>query len=107
KMLERHHDPSDVARSIELARAAGFTRLNVDLIYAIPGQSMESWSRSLELALDLRTPHISAYGLTYEANTAMAVRKRLGQFPAATDELELEMMHHARRRLTQAGLLPY
>ena len=48
KTLERHHDPDDVPRSLEIARAAGFARLNVDLIYAIPGQTLESWSRSLE-----------------------------------------------------------
>src|SRR4051794_32776591 len=107
KMLERHHDPDDVPRSVELARAAGFRRLNVDLIYAIPGQSLESWSRSLERAIELRTPHVSCYGLTYEPNTPMAVKKRLGHFQPAADELELAMMHHARRRLTDAGLAPY
>src|SRR4051812_35920168 len=69
KTLERHHDPDDVPRSIELARAAGFQRLNVDLIYAIPGQSIESWSRSLDAAIALNIPHISAYNLTYEPNT--------------------------------------
>jgi oxygen-independent coproporphyrinogen-3 oxidase len=107
KMLERHHDPDDVPRSVGLARSAGFRRLNVDLIYAIPGQSLESWSRSLERAIELRTPHVSCYGLTYEPNTPMAVKKRLGHFMAAADELELAMMHYARRRLTDAGLPPY
>ena len=43
KMLERHHDPEDVPRSIAMARAAGFKRLNVDLIYAVPGQTLASW----------------------------------------------------------------
>ena len=44
-VLERHHNPDDVSRSIEIARQAGFRRLNVDLIYAIPGQDLQSWSR--------------------------------------------------------------
>ena len=45
-VLERHHDPADVSRGIDLAaRAAGFNRLNIDLIYAIPGQSLSSWTR--------------------------------------------------------------
>jgi oxygen-independent coproporphyrinogen-3 oxidase len=56
KLLERHHNPDDVPRSVEIAREAGFTRLNLDLIFGIPGQTIESWSRSLEAALTLGTP---------------------------------------------------
>jgi oxygen-independent coproporphyrinogen-3 oxidase len=107
KLLERHHDPDDVPRSVEIARAAGFSRINLDLIYAIPGQSLASWDRSLQAAMALQTPHISAYGLTYEPNTAIAVRRRLGHFVPAEDSLELEMMRHARHRLATAGLEAY
>jgi oxygen-independent coproporphyrinogen-3 oxidase len=106
-VLERHHDPEDVPRSVEIARSAGFERLNVDLIYAIPGQSFESWMASLERAVSLRTTHLSCYGLTYEPNTPMAVRKRLGQFQAAAEELELRMMHATRRRLGAVGMEAY
>lgn len=105
--LERHHDPDDVPRSIELAGRAGFGRLNVDLIYAIPGQDLESWSESLGRALSLGTSHLSCYGLTYEPNTPMAVKKRLGVIRAADESVELAMMHHTRRRLTELGLPPY
>src|SRR5688500_13701318 len=51
--LERHHDPDDVPRSLESARKAGFSRLNLDLIFAIPGQTLDSWSRTLETAIAL------------------------------------------------------
>jgi oxygen-independent coproporphyrinogen-3 oxidase len=105
--LERHHDPVDVARSVDLGRRAGFERLNVDLIYAIPGQDLDSWSRSLEQAIDLGTGHLSCYGLTYEPNTPMAVKKRLGLLRAADESLELAMLHHTRRRLSEVGLPPY
>ncbi len=105
--LERHHHPEDVPRSVEIARAAGFTRINADLIFAIPGQDMASWSRSLERAIALNTPHLSCYALTYEPNTAMAVRKRLGHFAAAEESLELEMLHHVRDRLSVIGHAPY
>jgi oxygen-independent coproporphyrinogen-3 oxidase len=107
KLLERHHDPDDVPRSVEIAREAGFVRINVDLIYAIPGQDLQSWSASLERAISLSTSHISSYGLTYEPNTAITVRKRLGHFKAAEELLELEMLRHARERLAAAGLMPY
>jgi oxygen-independent coproporphyrinogen-3 oxidase len=105
--LERHHDPDDVPRSIDLARRAGFDRLNVDLIYAVPGQSVASWAASLESALELKTSHLSCYGLTYEPNTPMAVKKRLGVIRAVDDDLELEMMRHTRARLRGAGMDAY
>ena len=106
-ILERHHDPEDVHRSMEIARSAGFKRLNVDLIYAIPGQTPASWAQSLDEAIGLKTPHVSCYNLTYEPNTAMAVRKRLGHFVPVEEEHELDMFHHARSRLVEAGLSAY
>ncbi len=106
-MLERHHDPDDVGRSVELARRAGFSRINVVLIFAIPGQTMQSWKQSLERAISLGTPHISCYALTYEPNTPMAVKKRMGMITAADESLELEMLHFTRERLAEAGLSAY
>jgi oxygen-independent coproporphyrinogen III oxidase len=105
--LERHHDPDDVPRSVQVARQAGFQRINVDLIYAIPGQDLASWDRSLEEAIRLNTEHISCYGLTYEPNTPIAVKKRLGQLVAVEDDLELAMLHRTRRRLAEVGFWPY
>src|SRR4051812_32539572 len=107
KMLERHHDPEDVPRSLDLARVAGFKRLNVDLIYAVPGQDLESWAATLEAGIALGTRHMSCYGLTYELNTPMAVKKRLGHFVGAEDALELRMLHYTRGRLAGVGLPAY
>jgi oxygen-independent coproporphyrinogen-3 oxidase len=106
-VLERHHDPDDVPRSIALAREAGFKRLSVDLIYAVPGQSLASWATSLDRAIELGTTHLSCYGLTYEPNTPMAVKKRLGVIRSVDESIELEMMRHNRTRLPVAGLSPY
>jgi oxygen-independent coproporphyrinogen III oxidase len=106
-MLERHHDPEDVPRSLELARSAGFDRLNLDLIYAIPGQDLASWQSSLDTALAFGLRHVSCYGLTYEPNTPMAVKKRQGLLKTVEEEAELDMFRHARRRLTEAGLPAY
>src|SRR5665213_1255045 len=92
--LERHHNPGDVPRSVELARGAGFSRLNLDLIFAIPGQSLESWAASLARTMSLGTTHLSCYALTYEPNTPMAVKKRLGKILAVDEELELEMLRY-------------
>ncbi|HEX8911204.1 MAG TPA: radical SAM family heme chaperone HemW, partial [Humisphaera sp.] len=106
-VLERHHDPEDVPASLEAARAAGFERLNVDLIYAIPGQSLASWQETLERAIGLGTEHVSCYGLTYEPNTPIAVKQRLGTMVAAEEDVELAMFHHTRRRLAEAGRPAY
>lgn len=107
RTLERHHHPDDVERSVALARRAGFTRVNLDLIFAIPGQSIESWDRSLSAAVSLQTEHLSCYGLTYEPNTPLAVRQRLGQVRAAEESLEVRMLQHTRQRLRDAGFAPY
>ena len=108
KVLERHHEPADVGRSVELARAAGFERINLDLIYAIPGQDLRSWDESLSAALAMGTTHLSCYGLTYEPNTPMAVRRRLGQLTAVVEEdAEMGMFRHTRKRLQDAGLRAY
>ena len=106
-MLERHHNPGDVAQALQWAREAGFKRLSVDLIYAIPGQTLESWRRSLEAAVALETEHLSCYGLTYEPNTTLAVRRRLGRVRAAGDDLELAMLCATRRLLSDAGRPAY
>jgi oxygen-independent coproporphyrinogen III oxidase len=107
KMLERHHDPHDVERSVALARDASFERINVDLIYAIPGQTLDSWRRSLDRALALNLPHYSAYNLTYEPNTPMAVKQRLGRIATIEEEIELEMLNLAREKMSAAGRPPY
>jgi len=105
--LDRLHNPRDVAESIQIARAAGFTRLNLDLIYAIPDQDLAAWTSSLQAAVALDVQHISCYGLTYETGTPLSLRKQQGTIRPATDELELQMLHHARRCLAAAGYEPY
>lgn len=107
KVLERHHDPDDVPRSLDIAREAGFKRLNLDLIYAIPGQSLERWAENLERAIAMSTSHLSCYALTYEPNTVIAVRRRLGDITPVGEDVDLQMLHHTRSRLAKAGLPAY
>jgi oxygen-independent coproporphyrinogen III oxidase len=107
KMLERHHDPADVDRSVALCREAGFTRINLDLIYAIPGQTLETFQYSLDRSLALNLPHYSCYNLTYEPNTPMAVKQRLGRIDTIDESIELQMLRQERRFLADAGRLAY
>ena len=107
RTLERHHDPADVDAAIAMARIVGFERLSIDLIYAIPEQTLASWRRSLDRAIALGLEHVSCYGLTYEPNTPMTVRKRLGRIVPAEESLEVAMFRLARSRLADAGLSAY
>jgi oxygen-independent coproporphyrinogen-3 oxidase len=107
KTLERWHDPGNVGRALGLARAAGIERRSVDLIFGVPGQTLAEWEDDLRTALGLGVEHVSAYALTYEANTAMTTRLRRGEFTAAPEELEAAMFEATRRIVRGAGLEPY
>jgi oxygen-independent coproporphyrinogen-3 oxidase len=72
RVLGRRHSASDVQEAVRRARAAGFTNLSLDLMYAVPGQTQESWGRSLTRAIALDCEHISTYGLTIEEGTPFA-----------------------------------
>lgn len=107
KTLERWHDPGNVERAVEMARAAGIERQSVDLIYAIPGQARAQWEADLTRAIALDTSHLSCYSLTYEPGTAMTARLNAGQFTRADEELETDMFLATVARLRAAGLERY
>ena len=105
--LERRHNPENVAKVVEMARAAGIERQSVDLIYAIPGQTLEQWRSDLRTALALGTTHLSCYNLIYEPNTAMAVRLKQGEFVQTDEDTEAAMFEATDEMLAGAGLERY
>lgn len=107
RTLERRHDPENVARALELAREAGINRQSVDLIFGVPGQTLEEWDADLRRAIALGTEHISCYNLTYEPNTAMTARLKRGDFTPADEDLEVDMYEHTRTLLAAMGLRRY
>lgn len=109
KTLERWHDPVSVGKALAIAKSAGIERRSLDLIFAIPGQTLEDWSRDLEtgLSVDPGLEHISCYALTYEPNTAMTMRLKKGEFDAAPEDLEAAMYSATVERLRAAGLERY
>jgi oxygen-independent coproporphyrinogen-3 oxidase len=107
KTLERWHNPENVAKAVEAARAAGIPRQSIDLIFAIPGQTLDEWTADLRQALALNTSHLSCYSLTYEPNTAMTKRLKLGEFEPCPEELEADMFRHTLATLRTAGLDRY
>jgi len=105
--LERWHDPDNVARAVELARDAGIARVSVDLIHAIPGQTIEDLDRDLVRAIGLGVGHLSCYALTYEPNTPLTKRLARGEFEPADEDLEVEMYRLLVERARRAGLDRY
>ena len=107
KILERWHDPESVPRALELARAAGIERRSLDLIFAVPGQTLDEWADDLDRALALPIDHLSCYALTYEPGTAMTVRWQRGEFASADEDIETQMAEHTVGRLRTAGFERY
>jgi oxygen-independent coproporphyrinogen-3 oxidase len=102
--LGRTHDPDNVQRAVESARAAGFERFNLDLIYGTPGETLDDWCATLDGALALDPAHISAYALTVEPATALGRRVAAGAQPGPDDDDQADKYLRADELLTDAGL---
>lgn len=107
KALERQHDPDNVVRSITRFRDAGIERISIDLIYAIPGQTLDQWSSDLRRAVELELDHLSCYGLVYEAGTPLTRRRDRGHVTPIQESLEASMHCMARDTLAELGYEQY
>jgi len=74
KSLGRTHNPENVQRSVSIVRQAGFKTFNLDIIYGAAGETVDDWSQTVSDVVALDPPHVSAYGLTVEANTVLATQ---------------------------------
>ena len=105
--LGRIHAVEDVTAAVEMARHAGFDNLNLDLMYALPGQSMDDWMRTLDAAVELAPEHLSAYSLIVEEGTPLADRVARGMLTVPDDEAAVDMQRMAVDRLAEAGFARY
>jgi oxygen-independent coproporphyrinogen-3 oxidase len=80
KLLGRDHVRADAEETWQVLRAAGFPSLNLDLMFSIPGQSLETWQQTLAHSITLQPDHISAYNLNYEEDTDFFRRLKAGEF---------------------------
>jgi len=104
KKLGRIHDASQAVDAFKMARDAGFERINIDLMYALPGQSVADALRDLDQAIALNPEHISWYQLTIEPNTTFN-RYPPKQLP--DDDLIWEIQQAGAKKLQQAGFMQY
>lgn len=97
KLLGRIHTWEDFLQTYEMARAAGFTNINIDLMSALPGQSCETWEDTLQKVLALKPEHISAYSLIIEEGTVLY--DRLEQYPKIPTEEDDRFMYQRTKEL--------
>jgi len=102
QVLDRTHDPANVARAVGWAREAGLA-VSLDLIYGTPGESLTDWRTSLDAAVALGPDHVSAYALVVEEGTKLAAQVRRGVVPAPLDDDEASKYELADELLTAAG----
>jgi len=105
--LERLHSPDDIPPSVSVLRGCGVRQINLDLIFGIPGQSLDTWSQSLRRAIDLGPDHIACYGLTYEPGTRLTAQRRTGRVIPCEENLEADMYLSAIDTLAAAGFRQY
>lgn len=107
RLLGRIHSCREIEEAVEQARAVGFERINLDLMYALPGQTIEQWSESLDCALALGVGHVSCYSLILEEGTPLTRRIERGELAPAQEETVLAMQRMAAEKLQQGGLFRY
>jgi oxygen-independent coproporphyrinogen-3 oxidase len=105
--LGRLHDAQRPGEAFGLARAHGFRRLNLDLMFGYPGHTAFNWSRTLEAALELGPEHVSAYGYIPEDGTPLGDAVARGEARAVEPDLEAELHAQADGAFAAAGLAPY
>lgn len=104
--IHRIHTPQQVNEAATAARKAGFTNLSLDLIYGLPGQTMDSWKATVEHALSLIPQHLSCYGLKVEEGTPLAARVAQGEV-LPDDDQQADLYLWTVGRLERAGYPQY
>ena len=103
RTLERRHTAGRPEQCVEWARAAGFERVSLDLIYGTPGESDVDWRASLEAVLAADPGHVSAYSLTVEPGTRLAAQVARGETPPTDEDVLADRYEIADDLLTRAG----
>jgi oxygen-independent coproporphyrinogen-3 oxidase len=108
KLLGRIHTSDQARRIFHMAREAGFSNINLDLMSALPGQNIETWSKTLREAVALRPEHLSAYSLIIEEGTPFAKMFSQKELPALpSEEEDREIYHFTKKFLAENGYRRY
>ena len=106
-LIGRRHTAQEALQAVATAQAVGFDNISIDLMYALPSQTMEQWQKDVQLALHLGIQHISTYGLIYEEGTALTKLLMDNRLQPVDEELEMRMYDYLVEQLTANGFLHY
>ena len=104
EILDRTHNPENVSKAVDNARAAGFDNLSLDLIYGTPGETLEQWESTVNTALSYGIDHLSAYALIVEDGTKLAAKIKRGEINRPDDDLMASMYLKVDELANAAGL---
>lgn len=107
RLVGRRHTARQAIDAVASLRHAGIDNISIDLIYGLPGQTLETWAESVRQAVDLRPQHISAYGLTYEPGTRLWQQRECGEVVEASEDQYLDMYRVLVGMLQVAGYEHY
>jgi oxygen-independent coproporphyrinogen III oxidase len=105
--LGRIHSPEEIVQALYNARAAGFTSINLDFMFGLPGQTMRHWRETLDRALSLRPEHLSLYSLIIEEGTPFYTWTHEGRITPGDEDLCADMYEYADERLQAEGYENY
>lgn len=107
RWMGRIHTPDEIETAYRAARAAGFTNINLDFIFALPGQTQAVWQDTLERAVALSPDHLSLYNLIVEEGTPLYTWVRRGSVREVDEDTAADMYEAAQEWLARAGYLQY
>lgn len=107
RAIGRRHNAAQVDEAVAHLRQAGISNISIDLIYGLPGQTVESWAQTVARAIALEPRHVSAYGLTYEEGTRLWRQRERGEVVEVPEDECLEMYRILVERLRAAGFEHY
>lgn len=107
KALGRIHSPQEALDAVAAVKAGGFANMSIDLMYGLPNQTLDHWKATLEQAIALDLPHLSAYSLIVEPHTPFEVMHRQGKLRLPSEDEEQAMAALANTMLTAVGYEQY
>lgn len=107
QLIRRRHNAQTALQAVRQLQDQGIQNISIDLIYGLPGQTMELWLHDLDVTFTLGVQHLSAYSLSYEEGTPLSHWRDEGRILAVTDELAVEMYSQLCERARKAGFQHY
>ena len=107
KKINRRHSGIQAIKAVQACKQHGINNISIDLIYGLPGQTMENWSKELETAYGLDVQHISVYGLTYEQGTRLWKQREMGTVQVVDEDVMIEMYDLMLQKMDERGFEAY